>query len=37
MNLLRFTYKYALWICIAVALFMVAVIAGIHEEVKKNG
>ena len=37
MNLLRLTLKHALWICVAIVLFLVAVIAGIHEEVKKNG
>ncbi len=36
MQLLKFTFKYALWICVALALFVIAVCAGIYEEVKKG-
>ncbi len=37
LRILKFTFKYALWICVAIALFLVAVCAGIYQEVKKNG
>lgn len=36
MNVLRYTFKYALWIGVAIVLFLIAVCAGIYEEVKKN-
>lgn len=36
MRLLKFTFKYALWIVLSLVLFVAAVIAGIYQEVK-NG
>ena len=36
MRLLKFTFKYAFWVLMALVLFVVAVIAGLYQESTKN-